>query len=169
MADAYLSRGYGMSTSIVVGISENSTMSIFSKALDIARSRDARIIVVHVFDCPIPCRARLDYCNWESMIAAERARGRMTLERALARFDNGVPAVEGRMLMRGATGSTVGRDIASICEASDAGLVILGSRRQGWWRFLDEDVARNVRRHTSTPVQIVDVAFDDARPREHRS
>ena len=54
-----------------------------------------------------------------------------------------------------ASGMTIGRAIAIVADETGADLILLGERSSSPWRWLSEDVASEVMRHSSRPTQIV--------------
>jgi K+-sensing histidine kinase KdpD len=83
------------------------------------------------------------------------AHGRAALARAMTTLNDNERGAEAHLLALPVCGSLIGRQIASVCDASNAERVLLGARKRAWWRLVTEDVAVSLRKATRTPVQIV--------------
>ncbi|QGZ59686.1 universal stress protein [Paraburkholderia acidiphila] len=144
-----------MSRTIVVAISQNSTDAFLASALDTARRCDAHILAVHIVDLT-PCLTGMgEHLDYGMIAGAMEESGRETLARAMRILEGNQRGAQARMLTSPLSGSTIGRQIAAVCDAAGAERVLLGVRKPGWWRFMNEDVAATVQRQTSTSVQIV--------------
>ncbi len=144
-----------MSKTIVVAINHNFTDAFLAAALETARERDARIAAVHVIDLT-HCYAGVGDCNYGLVVGAMLAYGRAALDRAMTTLDRNARGADAHLLTLPVSGSRIGRQIASVCTATNAERVLLGARKHAWWRVVSEDVATTLRRATSTPIQIVD-------------
>ncbi|WP_028217272.1 universal stress protein [Paraburkholderia oxyphila] len=142
-----------MSNIIVVAISPNPTDAFLASALDVARHCDARIVAVHIVDL-MPCFLGADF-DYGLIVGAMEEGGQTTLADAMRILESNGRGVEAQLLTSSLSGSTLGRQIAEVCEARGAARVLLGKRKASWWRFMNEDVAASVRQHTSTPVHII--------------
>jgi nucleotide-binding universal stress UspA family protein len=143
-----------MFTKILVAVDAGSTDTVLASAIEAARKYDARILVLHVVD-PTPCLVGpVDY-DLGLIVEAMEAHGRELVTHVTNVLDEHACAAETRMVTLPMSGSTIGRVIATIASESDADLILLGERKSAWWRWLNEDVASEVRRHTGTPIQIV--------------
>jgi nucleotide-binding universal stress UspA family protein len=153
-----------MFTKILVAVSASSPDSVLASAIDVARKYDARIVALHVVD-PTPCVVgSVDY-DFGAVIEAMEAHGREIVTHVKNVLDDHARPAETRMVMLPITGSTIGRVIASCAEESGCDLILLGERESGWWRWLSEDVAADVRRGTGTPIQIVSSKVADGSSR----
>ncbi|WP_321936539.1 universal stress protein [Paraburkholderia sp. J8-2] len=156
-----------MSKTIVVAISQNSSDAFLAAALDTARNCDAHIVAVHIVDLT-PCfKGMGDHLDYGLIAGAMEEGGRETLARAMRILECNRHGAQARMVTSPMSGSTIGRQIAAVCDAAGAERVLLGIRKSGWWRFMNEDVAATVQRQTSTPVQIV--VTSRSAPAVHRS
>jgi nucleotide-binding universal stress UspA family protein len=119
---------------------------------EIAQKFDARIIALHVVD-PTPCwMGPLNY-DFGIIVQALEAHGREIVTRMADVLDGHCRPAEIRMVTLPISGQSVGQAIASAADTSGADLILLGERKSGWWRWLSEDVASEVRHHTNTPIQ----------------
>ncbi|CAD6517617.1 hypothetical protein LMG27952_00874 [Paraburkholderia hiiakae] len=143
-----------MSKTIVVAINQNPTDAFLATALDTARNCDAHIVAVHIVDLT-PCFTGMGDFDYGLIVCAMEEGGRTTLARAMKILEGNRRGAEARLLTSPLSGSTIGGQIAAVCDAAGAVRVLLGKRKRGWWRFLNEDIAASVQRHTSTPVQII--------------
>lgn len=143
-----------MFTKILVAVSASSVDTVLRSAIDIARKYDARILALHVVD-PTPClTGPIDY-DFGLIVQALETHGHEIVTRVTEVLDDHSRPAETRTVTLPITGFSVGRAIASAADTSGADLILLGERNSGWWRWLSEDVASEVRRHTSTPIQTV--------------
>jgi nucleotide-binding universal stress UspA family protein len=143
-----------MLTKILVAVSANSTDTVLESAVEIARKYDARIVALHVVD-PTPCFLGPYDSDFGLIVEAMEGHGRDTVKRITKLLDQHAHPVETRMVTLPMSGSTIGCAIADVAEESGADLILLGERQSGFWRYVREDVAANVRRHSGTPIQIV--------------
>ncbi|MBR8302435.1 universal stress protein [Burkholderia dolosa] len=146
-----------MSKTVVVAINHNFTDSFLASALETARHCDARIAAVHVVDLT-HCYAGLGDSNYGLVVGAMLAYGRAALARAMTTLNDNPRGADAHLLTLPVRGSHIGREIASVCDASNAELVLLGARKRVWWQVIGEDVAATLRKATRTPVQIVRAA-----------
>lgn len=142
-----------MLTKILVALSASSTDTVLDTAMEIAKEHQASIVALHVVDT-VPCCVGTGDYHYGPAVEVMREHGNATLAHAREVLDSDATQTETQMLMLPVSGTTVGEAIAARAEASGATLIVLGERKQGWWRWLSEDVAKQVRRHTSTPVQV---------------
>ena len=143
-----------MFTKILVAVSASSPDSVLASAIEVARKYDARIFALHVVD-PTPCFAGLADYDFGLMVEAMETHGREIVTRVTNVLDEHARPAETRMVTLPISGLTIGCAIASFAEESGADLILLGERKSGWWCWLSEDVAADVRRRTGTPIQIV--------------
>jgi nucleotide-binding universal stress UspA family protein len=144
----------GMFTKILVAVSASSVDTVLESAIDIAKKYDSRIFALHVVD-PTPCvMGPCDY-DFGLVLEAMEAHGREIVTQTTDVLNDHSRPAETRMVTLPISGSSVGRAIASAANTSGVDLILLGERKPGWWRWLSEDVASEVRRHTNTPIQIV--------------
>jgi hypothetical protein len=108
-----------MSKIIVVAINQNFSDSFISYALETARHCDARIVAVHVVDLTT-CYAGWGDSNYGLVVDVMQAYGRATLARAMATLGANERGAEARLLTLPVSGSRLGREIATVCEASGA-------------------------------------------------
>ena len=143
-----------MFTRILVAVSASSVDTVLESAIDIAKKYDAHISVLHVVD-PAPCwMGPMDY-DFGLAVQLLEAHGREIVTQAANALDDHSRPAETRMVTLPIAGQTVGQAIASAADTSGADLILLGERNSGWWRWLNEDVASEIRRHSSTPIQTV--------------
>jgi nucleotide-binding universal stress UspA family protein len=143
-----------MFTKILVAVNPSSTDTVLASAIEVARKYDARILALHVVD-PTPCLiGPVDY-DVGLIVEAMEAHGRELVTHVANVLDDHACAADTRMVTLPLSGSTIGRVIATLASESDVDLILLGERKSAWWRWLNEDVASEVRRRTSTPIQIV--------------
>lgn len=143
-----------MFTKILVAVSANSVDTVLESAIDIARKYDARIFALHVVE-PTPwLMGPVDY-DVGLLAEAMEAQGNAIVTRVTDVLNDHSHPAETRMVTLPITGHSVGREIASAADTSGAGLIVLGERNSGWWGWLTEDVAAEVRRHSNTPIQTV--------------
>ncbi len=143
-----------MFTKILVAVSASSVDTVLGSAIKIAQKYDARIFALHVVD-PTPClMGPIDY-DFGLVFEAMEAHGREIVTRMTDVLDDHSRLAETRTVTLPISGLSVGRAIASAADTSGADLILLGERKSGWWRWLSEDVASEVRRYTNTPIQIV--------------
>jgi nucleotide-binding universal stress UspA family protein len=143
-----------MFTRILVAVSANSVDTVLESAVDIARKYDARIVALHVVE-PTPwLMGPVDY-DVGLVVEAMEAQGNAIVTRVTAVLNENSHPAETRMVTLPIMGHSVGRAIASAADTSGADLIVLGERKSGWWGWLTEDVAAEVRRHSSTPIQTV--------------
>jgi nucleotide-binding universal stress UspA family protein len=143
-----------MFTRILVAVSASSVDAVLESAIEIAQKYDARIFALHVVD-PTPCwMGPLDY-DFGIIVQALEAHGREIVTRMADVLDDHSYPAETRMVTLPISGQSVGQAIASAADTSGADLILLGERKSGWWRWLSEDVASEVRRHTNTPIQTI--------------
>jgi nucleotide-binding universal stress UspA family protein len=145
-----------MFTRILVAVSASSADAVLESAVEVAKKYDARIFALHVVD-PTPCwMGPLDY-DFGLMVQALEAHGREIVTRMADVLDGHPGPVETRMVTLPISSQSVGQAIAAAADTSGADLILLGERKSGWWRWLSEDVASEVRRHTNTPIQTLSV------------
>ncbi|SAL50771.1 universal stress protein [Caballeronia udeis] len=143
-----------MFTRILVAVSASSVDTVLESAIEISKKYDARIFALHVVD-PMPCwMGPLDY-DFGLIVQALEAHGREIVTRMADVLDGHSGLNETRMVTLPISGQSVGQAIASAADSSGADLILLGERKSGWWRWMSEDVASEVRRHTNTPTQTV--------------
>jgi nucleotide-binding universal stress UspA family protein len=143
-----------MFTRILVAVSASSADAVLESAIEVAKKYDARIFALHVVD-PTPCwMGPLDY-DFGIIVQALEAHGREIVTRMADMLDDHACPAETRMVTLPISGQSVGQAIAAAADTSGADLILLGERKSGWWRWLSEDVASEVRRHTNTPIQTV--------------
>ena len=143
-----------MFTRILVAVSASSVDTILESAIEISQKYDARIFALHVVD-PTPCwMGPLDY-DFGLIVQALEAHGCEIVTRMADVLDGHSGLTETRMVTLPISGQSVGQAIASAAHSSGADLILLGERKSGWWRWMSEDVASEVRRHTNTPTQTV--------------
>lgn len=143
-----------MFTKILVAVGTAQDDALLASAVETARKYDARLYALHVVD-PTPCFLGTADCNYGLILEAMEAHGREVVARVSRTFDEQSVAAETHMLTLPLSGSMIGREIAAFAEAQGIDLILLGKRKPGFWRWLGEDVASSLRRHTETPVQIV--------------
>lgn len=144
-----------MSKTIVVAIDHNFTDAFLASALETARHCDARIAAVHVVDLT-HCYAGVGDCNYGLVVGAMLAYGRAALARAMTTLNRNERGADAHLLTLPVSGSRIGRQIASVCDATNAERVLLGARKHAWWHIVSEDVATSLRKATCTTIQIVD-------------
>jgi nucleotide-binding universal stress UspA family protein len=143
-----------MFTRILVAVSASSVDSVLESAVEIAKKFDARIFALHVLD-PTPCMlGQIDY-DFGLVVQALEAQGREIVTRVTQVLDDHSCPAETRMVTLPMSGQSVGQAIASAAGTSGVDLIVLGERKSSWWRWLSEDVASEVRRHTNTPIQTI--------------
>jgi nucleotide-binding universal stress UspA family protein len=143
-----------MYTKILVALSANCSDAVLASAIEMSRKHDARILVVHAVDLA-PCMVGEHDYGLQLVIEAMESHGREIVARAMRVLnEHGCPA-ESRLFTLPVSGATVGGAIASVADTAGADLILLGARKPGWWRWLSEDVASVVRRHTEAPIQTV--------------
>jgi nucleotide-binding universal stress UspA family protein len=143
-----------MFTRILVAVSASSVDTVLDSAIDIAKKYDARVLALHVVDPAPGWLGAADY-DFGFVLDAMTAHGREIVTRVTDVLDDHSCPAETRMVTLPLSGHTVGRAIASAAETSGADLILLGERQAGWWRWLSEDVASQVRRHSNVPIQTV--------------
>lgn len=139
---------------ILVAVSASSVDTVLGSAIEIARKYDARIFALHVVD-PARCMTGIIDYDFGLVVQALEEHGQEIVTRVTDALDAHSLPAETRTVTLPITGSSVGRAIASAADASGADLILLGERSSGWWRWLNEDVASEIRRHTSTPIHTV--------------
>jgi nucleotide-binding universal stress UspA family protein len=142
-----------MFTRILVAASASSVDTVLGSAIEIAQQYDARIFALHVVD-PAPRFTGVDY-DFGLVAEAMQAHGREIVMRMTEVLDDQSRLAETRMVTLPISGLPVGQAIASVAGTAGAGLILLGARKSGWQRWLSEDVASEVHRHTNTPIQTV--------------
>ncbi|SDG23502.1 universal stress protein [Paraburkholderia phenazinium] len=153
-----------MFTKILVAVSANSPDSVLASAIELAQKYDARVFALHVVD-PTPGYAGPADYNFGLIVEAMEAHGREIVTRVTNVLDDHARSAETRMVTLPMSGFTIGYAIAAFAEESGADLILLGQRKSGWWRWLNEDVATDVRRRTGTPIQIVSGKIADGSSR----
>lgn len=143
-----------MFTKILVAVSANSSDTVLASAMEVARKYDARIFALHVVD-PTPCFLGPLDSDVGLIVEAMEAHGRTIVTRMTNLLDDYAQPAETRMVTLPLSGVTIGSAIASFAKESGADLIVLGNRKSGWARWLSQDVAADVRRHSGTPIQIV--------------
>jgi nucleotide-binding universal stress UspA family protein len=143
-----------MITKILVAVNANSTDPLLASAIEVARKHDARILALHVVD-PMPCYIGPADHSVGLVVEALEAHGRELVTHVTTVLDEHACAADTRMVTLPLSGSTIGRMIATLASESDVDLILLGEKKSSWWRWLNEDVAAEVRRHTGTPIQII--------------
>jgi nucleotide-binding universal stress UspA family protein len=151
---SHITKASKMFTKILVAVNARSTDAVLASAVEVARKYDARVIALHVVD-PTPCLIGPVDHDLGLIVEAMETHGRELVSRVTAVLDDHACAAETRMVTLPMAGSTIGRVIATSARESGADLILLGERKSAWWRWLTEDVASEVRRHTATPIQIV--------------
>ena len=153
-----------MFTKILIAVSATSPDSVLASAVEVARKYDARILALHVVD-PTPCFVGPADYNVGLIVEAMEAHGREIVTRVTNVLDDHAVPVETRIVTLPMSGLTIGCAIAAFAEESGADLILLGERKSGWWSWLSEDVAADVRRRTGTPIQIVSSKFSGSSSR----
>jgi nucleotide-binding universal stress UspA family protein len=141
-----------MFTKILVAVSANSSDTVLTSAIDLARKHNAQIVALHVVDPTPAFLGPADY-SFGMIAEAMEEHGREVVTRMTTVLDDHAHPADTRMVTLPISGSTVGRAIAACAEETGADLIILGERKAAWWRFLNEDVAAEIRRRTDTPLQ----------------
>jgi nucleotide-binding universal stress UspA family protein len=142
-----------MFTKILVAVSARSADTVLASAIEAARKYDTQIVALHVID-PRPCYLRGVDCNYGLIVDAMKAHGRKVITHIRNVLANQVRPADVRMLTLPTSGMTMGRAIAGMADETGADLILLGQRGTFRWRWLDEDVAMEVMRCSSKPVQI---------------
>lgn len=150
----FMEKAPEMFKKILVAVSDNSAEAVLASAIEIARKYDAQIFALHVVDTT-PTFIGAAEQDFSLLISAMEAAGRKSVERIEQMLTDRGHAAQVRMVTLPLCGWTVGRAIASHAQESGADLVLLGERKAGWSRWFSTDVAAEVRRQTSTPIQIV--------------
>jgi len=143
-----------MFTRILVAVSASSVDTVLEPAIEVAQKHDARIFALHVVDPTPYLMGQIDY-DFGLVIQALEAHGREIVTRVTEVVDQHAHPAETSMVTLPLSSVSVGKAIASAAQASGADLILLGERKSGWLRWLSNDVASEVRRHTNTPVQTV--------------
>ncbi|MGF6721323.1 nucleotide-binding universal stress UspA family protein [Paraburkholderia sp. GAS41] len=143
-----------MFTKILVAVSANSSDTVMASAIEVARKYDAHIVALHVVD-PTPCFLGPLDADVGLIVEAMEANGRTIATRMANMLDEHAHTADARMVTLPLSGVTIGSAIASFANEVDADLIVLGDRKSGWMRWMSQDVAADVRRHSSTPIQIV--------------
>jgi nucleotide-binding universal stress UspA family protein len=143
-----------MFTKILVAVNANSVDTVLGSTIEIARKYEARIFALHVVE-PTPWLMGPVDCDVGLLVEAMEAQGHEIITRVTDVLDDHSHSAETRMVTLPIMGLSVGRAIASAANASGADLIVLGERSSGWWNWLTENVASEVRRHTNTPIQTV--------------
>jgi nucleotide-binding universal stress UspA family protein len=139
---------------ILVAIDAASIDTVLSSAIDIARRHDATICAVHVVDPSRYFVAPLDH-DCALLFDAMEKHGLATVAQIKDVLDGSACTGEAHMITLPVLGMTIGNAIASFAQESDVDLIVLGERKSGWWRLLDENVAMQVQRRSDKPIQIV--------------
>jgi nucleotide-binding universal stress UspA family protein len=142
-----------MYTKILVAVGAGQESAVLASAIETARQYDARLYALHVVD-PTPCFLGPTDSDYGLIVEAMQAHGREIVARVSRTLDEAALRGEARLVTMPLTGSMIGREIAAFAAENGIDLIVLGKRRPGWWRWLDEDVAATVRRHSEAPVQI---------------
>ncbi|WP_322013044.1 universal stress protein [Paraburkholderia sp. J12] len=142
-----------MYTKILVAVGASQDNAVLASAIETARKYDAQLYALHVVD-PTPCFLGPADSDYGLIVEAMEAHGREIAARVSRKLDEEALGGETHLVTMPLTGSMIGREIAAFAAEKSVDLIVLGKRRPGWWRWLDEDVAAAVRRHTEAPVQI---------------
>jgi nucleotide-binding universal stress UspA family protein len=143
-----------MSRTILVAVGPKSPESVLTSAIDLAKQYEAVILALHIVDTRPVYLGPYDH-SCGSVIEAMQDYGRKALTQIEDVLRNNAASAEARMVTLPMAGSSIGNEIATLAEASGADLIVLGERQSTWWNWLSENVAREVQRHTSTPIHVV--------------
>lgn len=151
---SHITKASIMFTKILVAVNARSSDTVLASAIELARKYDARLVALHIVD-PTPCLiGPVDY-DLGLIVEAMEAHGRELVARVATVLDDPACPADTRMVTLPMSGSTIGRVIADVASESGADLILLGERKPAWWRWLNEDVAAEVRRHSTTPIRTV--------------
>jgi nucleotide-binding universal stress UspA family protein len=139
---------------ILVAVSAGSADTVLPSAIEVARKHDAQIVALHVVD-PTTCYIGATDYNFGLILEALQTNGREFVEQISGVLDDHGRSAETRMVTLPMAGLTTGRAIAAVAAETGADLILLGKRKSPWWGWFREDVAREVTRFSSTPIQIV--------------
>ena len=142
-----------MFTKILVAVSANSADTVLASAIEAARKHDAQIVALHVID-PRHCYLRGVDCNYGLIVDEMKAHGRKVITHVRNVLAHQTHPAEVRMLTLPTSGMTMGAAIASVADETGADLILLGQRSAFRWRWLSEDVALDLVRCSSKPIQI---------------
>jgi nucleotide-binding universal stress UspA family protein len=143
-----------MTKRILVALSESTPDITLESAIETTREHGAQLTVVHVVDpTPYFSIAADQMCGL--IFDTLEARGRETANRISNALEKAGCPAETCVVMLSIGTSTVGHEIASFSNEIDADLIIVGSRKSRWPSWLSDDVAADIQRATTTPIQIV--------------
>jgi nucleotide-binding universal stress UspA family protein len=143
-----------MSKQFLVALSDTTSDTVLSRAIDTARAHGASLTVLHVVD-PTPYLAMASDYTCGLLFESLEASGLETAHRFAHALDsaNYHATIHTAMLSIGET--TVARKIASYAEAMGASLIIVGARQSRWPSWFGANIAAGIQRATATPLQIV--------------
>jgi nucleotide-binding universal stress UspA family protein len=153
-----------MSKQFLVALSDTTSDTVLSRAIDTARAHGASLTVLHVVD-PAPYLAMTSDYTCGLLFESLEASGLETAHRFAHALDkaNYHATIHTAMLSVGET--TVARKIASFAEAMGASLIIVGARKSRWPSWLCPNVTTGIQHATATPLQIVPQAIAPASTR----
>ncbi|QGZ65126.1 universal stress protein [Paraburkholderia acidisoli] len=143
-----------MISKILVALSDHSAPILLPAAIDLARQHQARVIALHVVD-PSPCFGAAEHYDGGVVFEALEAQGRRTARHIADVLAAAACEAHTHMILLPLSGLTTGGAIGALAEEHGADLILLGARKTRWPWWLREDVAKDVRRATRTPLRFV--------------
>lgn len=143
---------------VFVAVSANSGCSPLESAIDLALEYNARVSALHVVD-PTPCFVSAREYDISMIMEALQGQGHDIVAQCARLLDEAGCRGDARMITLPMSRVTVGRTIAAIADDASADLIVLGQGKSAWSRWLRENVALEVRRHTSAPLLIASAAL----------
>ncbi|MDQ7978644.1 universal stress protein [Paraburkholderia sp. SARCC-3016] len=146
---------------ILVAVGTRSDSITLEAALRLAHETGARVTALHVVD-PVPPYAGAETCDFSAAFEALDAYGQAVEARCLEAIRRSGCAGDARSIVLPMSGVTVGRAIAEHAREIGADLLVVGNRRASFLSFLRENLYKELRRHTDTPVLVATDALPAA-------
>jgi nucleotide-binding universal stress UspA family protein len=161
-----------MKKRILVAVSNREAHNVLACAVEASRELEADIVLVHVVD-PLNCFIGADDFHCAPIVEAMFAHGGEVVACAARWLNMQGCDVETRLLQLPEHGVTVGRAIAAVANETHADLVILGDRKNNWWRWLSDSIALDVLDNTRALVRCASdpivVASPTPPPKAHQA
>lgn len=138
---------------ILVAVSNDANCAALRSAIKLARENDARISVIHVVDW-MPRFVVAESQDIGAILNCLEAQGREIVAEVEQKLDESGCRGDVHMVTLSTQDFTVGKAIANFARKVDADMIVIGKAKSSWWRWFNEDISVEVRKHIATALYI---------------
>jgi len=138
---------------ILVAVSNDANCAALRSAIKLARENGARISVLHVVDW-MPRFVVAESQDIGAILTCLEAQGREIVAEVEKKLHESRCHGQVHMVTLATQEFTVGKAIANFARQIDADMIVIGKAKSSWWRWFNEDISTEVRKHAAAALHV---------------